>query len=230
LDSLSRLIGKVSDGRLFLASLAGLTVVFAVLFATKPTVTSSNDSILYSNPSVAKAVFGVFSPMMADILWLKSTHIGEIDKTSYEVDSGEFYRAFLSIGTLDPNFFAAISYGTMYLASVANNPDKALAIINAALRRTDDDRLKFLKLNILHTYKNDHAGSVKLARELLSSEHKLSLISYGFSYDYLVSLIAFEATNKDKKAMIIEDLKILEKKSKNKAQQAAIKAKLDALL
>jgi hypothetical protein len=222
---------KLTVSKLTIPISCALVFFFALVFAPKPSKAAAQPSILYSNPTLIKASSGFFAPIMADLLWLKSTHIGEMSKTdSYLVDTQEFARAFMTISALDPNFYPAIGYGSMFLASVANKPDAALAIIDSCQKRTNDDRLKFLKINILHTYKNDHARSVKLARELLSSAQKFGVISPAFSYDYLVSLIAFDASNAQKKAMVIEDLRELEKKTKNPAQKAAIKAKLDVLL
>jgi hypothetical protein len=190
------------------------------------------NSLLYSNPQISKAVLGSFSPFVADFAWLESTKIGELGRGgSQNVDKEEMRAAFLTIASLDPSFYHAINYGVSYLATIAKDKKAAYEIIDRALiLHPNEFRLKYLKMTIELTSETPNKEMLKkLAVEVFSHPEFNGVFGVMKVDDFLIDILAFAADENAKKAELKRELEWLYKNTKDKNKKELIASRLKEL-
>lgn len=191
------------------------------------------NSMLFANPLLYRALEGYLHTLSADRLWLASNSVSELGKkSSYDVDKDEFSKAFETIAVMDPYFFLTINYGATYLASIQNDLDRAVALIDRALLFNDEDfRLLFLKMILLATYARNDIDMLKaqeIAKKLVELDSKKIFLN--LKVDDLIEDLYMLASSKNARAYKeIEDLIWLYKNSKNEAVKEKILLRLKEL-
>eukprot|EP01022_Parablepharisma_sp_SALTPOND_P027301 TRINITY_DN6625_c0_g1_i1.p8 TRINITY_DN6625_c0_g1~~TRINITY_DN6625_c0_g1_i1.p8 ORF type:complete len:206 (-),score=28.05 TRINITY_DN6625_c0_g1_i1:3195-3812(-) len=191
-----------------------------------------DNTTLFVNPMVYRAVNGAFHTLVADKLWLDANSVSEMSRgSSYSVDSDEFKAAFKTITVMDPYFFQAINYATTYLATIKNDLDGAVELIDEAESLGNDDfRLLFLKMLLIATY--DLEGGMeeveKLSKELLSRDDK-KVFGVLLVDEYIEELYLLSTSKSAKTKQKKDDLLWLYKHTQNLKIKAEVQKKLENL-
>lgn len=218
--------------RLFSAIFLLLSMLVATLLFNTSKKEEQN-SMLFANPIIYRALDGYLHTLSADRLWLASNSVSELTKrSSFDVNKEEFNKAFETIAVMDPRFFPTINYGATYLASIQKDLDSAITIIDRALIFNKEDfRLLFLKMILLATYArddNDMLRAQEVSKKLIELNSKKVFLNLKVD-DLIEELYILSSSKSAKLHKEIEDLIWLYKKSKNKEIKEKILLRLKEL-
>lgn len=204
--------------------------VFLASLLMQSDKTKSVDTDLFAEPLLYRAFSGYTHTFEADKLWLASNAISEMNhQNSYAVNSEAFRHAFELIAIMDPHFFQAANYGATYLASIKNDLNGSVTIIDNALAFTPESfNLLFLKMILLVTYGkgNMHFDTVKqLAKKLITLDTQKVFGRLSIE-DLIEEMYVFAASKNAKRQKEIEDLLWLYKTTKDQNTKKTIAAKL----
>jgi len=217
--------------KLAVAPIIGLAGIL-LLFAPKPQSIKQESSFLYANPIISKAILGNLTPFVADFAWLESTKIGELGKGgTANVNKDEIQTAFLTIATLDPSFYHAISYGASFLSTVPKEKEAAYLIIDRGLSlRPNDFQLQYLKLITEVTSEKPDKKMIKeLAVSVFANPEFKGVFGAMKVDDFLLEILAFAGDEDAKKEELKKELEWLYKNTSDKNKKALIAAKLKEL-
>jgi len=213
-----------------------LLVLFNTLY-TKPKLSERNNSLLFSNPLIVKALSGFSHNLVADHLWLLSNTVSEMNgRGSYDVNASEFSKASYSIAIMDPYFFEANLYGIIFIATITKDYDKALEILRFT-RKFDNMNSNLIVNEILlmlnqaiYKKQTPNMKQILLLAKVLSqipeSKKRFGVIDLTTWID---DLFYYYADNSNRKKEAIENILWLYKNTNDLSRKAQIKEKLDAL-
>ena len=96
--------------RVYIIFTLGLLSCFAIFSQGYVYQKYRNNSLLFVNPILFKALVNNLSTLTADRLWLLSNSVGDFSKLDKNTTMRQFYASSKTLAILDPYFFKSISY------------------------------------------------------------------------------------------------------------------------
>ncbi len=210
---------------------AFLLAACLVVFQPSPYEKLDGGEILFAEPLLFKALSGNSANLNADFLWLLSNNISEI-KTSGKVDTEKFSKAFLTIATVEPNFFPAINYGALYLASVKNEVVLAEQIVDTSLQYSPNNiNTLFLKLLLNISYKEiqDEHLIYETAKKIAAHENATTYLKKTLIKNFAQDVLIYSKNSKIGTAQKIKDLQWLYENSEDRSRKKEITEAIEKL-
>lgn len=213
---------------------SGAVILFCALLFFRPESKPSMEDheMLFANPVFFRALNGNFHSLSADWLWLLANNVSEIKVRYEEIDTETFYKAFETISTMDSHFVLAVNYGALFLASVQQNPDKAISLLERALVfHQDSFMLRFIMLGIMISYvesdQRDYEKIAKIAKEAYALPDSDSFINKKFANrDFVEDILLFARKQSDDQSRVKEDLLWLLKRTQDEEKREQIRQRL----
>lgn len=217
------------DFKRILVALLALLLSFYLL-KDKELRVYKDTKLLSSSPYILKILNPHSNSLISNFLWLSSHQISEMGVGYESIDKKEFFNAFRLIAYMDPNFFAAINYGALFLSSMLDDFELAQKLVDSALLHSPNNlELLFLKLLLNATYPKtkDEEKIYELAKSVVNHRDVSKFLRGDMIESFAIDIIAYSKQSRLNSEKKIDDLLWLKKRAKSKIQKDRLQKAID---
>lgn len=224
----------MSGSKYLLAVALGLLLAFPFFSQGYVYHKYKDNSLLFVNPLVFKALSNNMSMLAVDKLWLLSNSVGDFSKLDKNTTMKQFYNASKTITTLDPYFYKAISYSSTYLASIHKEAEKSNELLQMA-RYYDEKNFNLYLLEMVnmvtyHDLKDLDIDSIRdLATKAAALPEGIKIMGRIKVSDWVDDILDYVKNEEARRQQKLEDAKWLKKQTKNKSQSLEIDKRIQEL-
>lgn len=197
--------------------------MFLVSFSPLPKIDMGEANIFYAQPLVMRAASNISHTLVADLLWLSTSDVGELTERKQTVD--ESVAMAQSIVVMDPCFSTAIHYNATYLAAMKGAVREGAALYaTAGWFVKDDFQLSFNEMVLRLTYEEplDNERIVLLAKKLMRLPEKTRYLGAVEYREMVEGMMYYAASREQREAKKRENLFWLFKHSSNTKRREEI--------
>lgn len=193
-------------------ALLAAAVFLAAALAPRPQAQSAPPSaLLFADPGLLSAVSGFGRSLAGDYIWLKSHRIDET-ALGEKADAAVLERVTQAQIALDPHFTVPVHYAAGYLASVAQEPMRALKLLHLSQQHNRDRfDLLFHEAMIRLSYGVPDSGDrmMELAAKIEPMPEKTKMLGAIKVDDWFLEVLAYVRTREGRSELIADDLQRL---------------------